>query len=284
MPSRRTFLIAGGAVALGGVAAGLVEARVLPGRGRVHEVLGLTGEDGVAPDILPGELLTGSFTSAAVPGVETGWAVSLPPGYPPDGLPLVLYLHGRGADHRHAFAAIGLDRFLAAEVAKGALPFAVAAVDGGESFWHSRPSGNYERLLFEELLPRLSILGLQTERIGLLGFSMGGFGALSLAGDNRETVAAVAAVSPAIWRDFDDVQPGAFDGEGDFAHYDLFARRDELAGLPVRIDCGEDDPFAPDVEDYLEGLPGAEGGMAPGLHTDGFFRRVAPAALAFLAP
>ncbi|MBB6034014.1 alpha/beta hydrolase [Phytomonospora endophytica] len=283
MPTRRKLLIAGGAAAgLTALAAGLVEARVLPGRATVHEFLGLTGEDGVVPDIEPGERLTGSFVSAAIPGTETAWAVALPPGRPADGLPVAVYLHGRGADHRHA-ETVGLGHFLAAAVGAGVPPFALAAVDGGaDGFWHPRASGDPERMIVEEFLPRLSTLGLSTARIGLLGHSMGGFGALSVAGRHRDTVAAAVAVSPAIWRGFDEAQPGAFDDVADFDRHDLFTRRPELAGLPLRVDCGNDDPFAPNVADYLDGLPDCEGGMTPGLHTDGFLRRVAPAGLAFL--
>ena len=59
---------------------------------------------------------------------------------------------------------------------------AVATVDGGNSYWHARRSGvDPASIIVQELLPLLARKGLDTERIALMGWSMGGYGALLLA-------------------------------------------------------------------------------------------------------
>ena len=278
------LLSAAGVLTAGVVGAGLVETRVLPGRARLNEFLGLTGEDGAVPDVVPGERLTGSFVSAAMGGVETGWALSLPPGAGAAGLPVAVYLHGRDRDHRDAFDGIGLDRFLAAGAAEGVPPFAIASVDGGaDGFWHARSGGDAEAMVFGELLPELAARGPAVERVALYGFSMGGYGALLLSAGHRDRVVAAVAASPALWRSFEEAQPGAYDDAADFERNDVFRLRDSLTGLPLRIDCGNDDPFAPNVAAFIDGLAAEPaGGLQPGLHTDGFLRRVAPEHIRFL--
>ena len=57
-----------------------------------------------------------------------------------------------------------------------------------------------------------------------------------------------------------------------------------LAGIPLRVECGTGDGFCPNVEDYVAGLhPRPAGGFPPGGHNLDFWRREAPAQLAFAA-
>ena len=85
-------------------------------------------------------------------------------------------------------------------------------------------------MIIQDLLPLLAAKGLATDRIALIGWSMGGYGALLLAsrlGPSR--VAGVAAASAALWQSPGDSAPGAFDDSLDFARNDVFARRSVLA-------------------------------------------------------
>lgn len=97
------------------------------------------------PNVTPGRRTSGSFASEARGGRRTGWTIALPPGarFGASALPVAVVLDGRGNDHESAFSPdyLGLDRFLAAAVDAGAKPFAIASVDGGESYWHPRASG-----------------------------------------------------------------------------------------------------------------------------------------------
>jgi len=196
----------------------------------------------------------------------------------------VVCLHGRFADHTSLFGNhIGLDRFLAADPQ----PYAIAAVDGGDTYWHPRASGeDAGAMVVEEFLPLLAGHGLRTDRIGLYGYSMGGFGALCLAGLlGPSRVAAVVAVSAALWIRAADTAPGAFDDAADFAEHDVMGRQRDLDGVPVRLDCGRGDGFAPAVRRYRAGFDHqAEpaGGFQAGAHDDNYWRRAAPAQLRFL--
>lgn len=273
-------------VGLVGVAAG-VETGVLPGRAGLHDALGLNGEPGEIPDVPPGPLRTGDFTSRARLGRSVGWAVAYPPGAG-DGirLPVLLVLHGRGGDHMNAFGAgLGLDRFLADAVARGEPAFAVASVDGGDTYWHRRASGeDAGAMVTDEFVPLLGGLGLDVGRIAFLGWSMGGYGSMLLAsrlGPSR--VAGVAAESPAIWESASQTAPGAFDGAADYEAHTVFRRQAQLARIPLRIDCGTGDPFYRATKAFVATLsPRPAGGFQPGGHDLGYWRRMAPAQLAFV--
>src|SRR3954452_15541960 len=146
---RRELLIGGGALGVvvlagaGGV--GLVEEGVLPGRSRLHRALGGCGSKAPVPDVEPGPIATGSFTSAARGGAEVGWSVGYPPGFD-DGaaLPVCVTLHGRGSGHSWVFDTLSLQYVLADAVGRGTSPpFAIASVDGGDATtWHPRVDGD----------------------------------------------------------------------------------------------------------------------------------------------
>jgi enterochelin esterase-like enzyme len=285
--SRRALLLGSVGVGVVGVGAVGVQQGVLPGRPYVQDLLGLSGEDGVVPDVEPGRVERGSFASAHRLGAETGWALCRPPGSSGP-LPLVVALHGAGGDHAGLVGpAYGLPQFLAQAVEAGVPPFAIATVDGGTSYWHERPSGeDAGAMVIEELLPLLAEHGAMTQRIGLMGWSMGGYGALrlgALLGPAR--VAAVCAVSPALWTDADDASASGFEDAEEYDEFRVTGRQEDLAGIPVRIDCGTGDPFYRAVEDYVEGFPDTADlttTFAPGGHTTGYWRRMLPVELEFV--
>lgn len=289
MLSRRA-LLGGGAVAAGvGVAGGVaIFEGALPGRPQLQEAFGLNGTAGEVPDDRPGPVVSGSFVSRHRLGERTGWTLARPPGRHGDDLPLVLLLHGMGWDHRSPFGRrVQLPRYLADAVHSGVPPFQVAAVDGGRSYWHPRPDGEDARaMVTEEFLPLLQRHGVPTERIALMGWSMGGFGALHLAATlGPDRVAAVAAASPAIWRDPADSSRAGFDDEAEYEAYTLFGRQDELAGIPLMIDCGTGDGLYREVEAYVAGFPpdaDVTSSFDPGAHDADYWRRLLPDQLAFL--
>lgn len=286
--SRRGFLAAGGAgvLAAAGVA---LDHDVLPGRPFVYRHLGLDGPDGVIPSVEPGRTTSGSFVSRARGGRRTGWTIAWPPrARAGAALPVAVVLHGRGNTHVSAFSSdyLGLDRFLAAAVSRGATPFAMASVDGGDSYWHPRASGDDAgAMVLDEFLPLLSDHGLDVQRVAFFGWSMGGYGALRLAaGPGRDRAVAATALSPALWHSFADSSPGAFDSASDFERFNLFGHQGDLDGIPVRVDCGEEDPFYGATQDYVAGFPEPpDGGFQPGSHDVGYWRRMAPAHIRFIA-
>jgi S-formylglutathione hydrolase FrmB len=123
-------------------------------------------------------------------------------------------------------------------------------------------------MLLEELVPLLSGLGLRTgpEQLAMLGWSMGGGGVLRLAEADPGRLAAVVAVSPAVAQAGPEVEAAG-----------------RLAGLPARVDCGANDPFAPATRALAARLPGAQVTVAKGCHDFAFWQQQAPAQLGFLA-
>lgn len=290
--SRRNLLVGGGAAAVVVAAGtfGLVEADVLPGRSRLDRMMGtgVCGSPAAVPDASPGPLVSGQFRSAARAGIEVGWSVAYPPGSDPGApLPVCVALHGRGGTHRWVFDDLSLQSFLADAVDRQASPpFAIASVDGGDAVnWHRRARGDDPAaMITDELVPRLADRGLATTKVGLWGWSLGGYGALLLASTlGAERTAAVVASSPALWSTYGQTGAGTFDDQADFASHDVLARTSQLAGIPIRLDCGTDDPFASNAERLRRALtPTPAGGLSAGCHDDAFWTRRAATQIAFL--
>ncbi|MEV5749663.1 alpha/beta hydrolase-fold protein [Actinoallomurus sp. NPDC052308] len=291
MVSRRAFLFGGaglGAVAVtGGVGAILVEEDVLPGKVSFDRAIGRCGSLPASPRT-PGIVQPQTFRSRRR-GTDVTAVVVLPAGVRSLWrLPVVVALHGNGGSAASAANGLRLDRYLTDVVRTRAVaPFALVTVDGGpDTYWHRRKSGDDPLgMITEELLPRLGRQGASTDRFGVIGWSMGGYGALLLA----ETVgaprmAAAVASSPAIFPSYDNARRTnhrAFDDAADFARGDVFAGLGRLTGVPTRVDCGISDPFAPMVRRFRKRLR-PEGGMSGGCHDGAFWLRHLPDQLAFL--
>ena len=231
---------------------------------------------------------SGSFVSAFRPGIYTRWSLAapeLPPGGSQPELPVAVFLHGLGGSHAVLLEDLAAHEPLQRHLDAGGTPFAIAAVDGGNTWWHPRADGSdTQSMLVKEFVPLLGSQGYDLGRIGLLGISMGGFGALLLASQGRlPGVRAVAAMSPAVWDHYDPREGAAFDGPADFAAHDVFALRSRLAAVPKRIDCGTGDDLAATVRAYRAGLPGdVEGGFRPGGHDYSYWRTILPGVVSFL--
>ena len=224
-----------------------------------------------------------------------GWSLALPPGHDgPAGLPVALVLHGRDGDHSSGFAQLRFHEFLAAYVRAGGRPFALAAADGGNGYWHPRNNGDDPLgMLSNEFLPMLDKLGLRTDAVGAIGWSMGGFGALLLArethrGNLRHTlprfgVVVAAASSPALFASYHASAGGAFDNAADFARFGDLASDPDVGSTPLHITCGADDAFTQQTRRYrAHASPTPAGGISKGCHTNGYWRSVAAAQISFI--
>jgi hypothetical protein len=75
----------------------------------------------------------------------------------------------------------------------------------------------------------------------------------------------------------------AFDDEADFTANDLFRATAGLAQVAVRIDCGDDDPFAAQSARFRAAVrPTPAGGESAGGHDDRFWHRMLPGQLDFV--
>ncbi len=277
---------AGAVIAAGAGGYELVEHDVLPGK---HYLEQLTGACSVA--VPPqhfgplGMLVSGRFYSHARHR-EVGYAIGYPhvylPNRPP---PLVICLHGHGGSHR-SFDVQRLAALLLGGVP--AVRAAFVAVDGGDGYWNRHPGDDPMSMVIDELIPRCRLLGLGRgqKRIGLYGYSMGGYGALLLAEKRPDLVGAVAVISPALWLSYQEAHaadPTAYASKQAFEANDILRHRGRLRGIPIRLATGFDDPFYSDVQVVASKLPaGTVSVFSKGCHTGGFpAAQVAPS-LAFL--
>ena len=226
MLSRRKLLLSAGGLAATG-AAGLA----IAGPRRVFHELGLLESPDHRVPKSGWPVVEYELFSEAM-GRTVSWAMAVPP-TPVRGA--VICLHGRNGDRRDAFDSIHLHDVVAASEHS----LAVVAVDGGaHSYWHPRRDGTDAlALVIDELLPEVDrTLGLSPPR-AVIGWSMGGYGALLVAERAPDQFVAAVAASPALWQSFDESSNGAFDDAADFESHDVYAGVAALKALDVRVDC-----------------------------------------------
>jgi S-formylglutathione hydrolase FrmB len=230
---------------------------------------------GSRPSTLSGELKS-RYTHASM-----GWTIAWPVDHRrPEAI--VYCLHGKGGDHTMAFTGVQVPE----AAASIGMPIVVAAVDGGaDSYWHRRADGTDAlAMLLREFVP------LVRARVGplpkaLMGWSMGGYGALLAAERAPHRFAAVAPASPALWLAPGLTAPGAFDSPADFYANDVFTGIDKLKAIAVAVACGTSDPFYAATE-HLVSLMSFPHQVfyGPGVHDDAYWRQAAPKQLRAIAP
>ena len=293
---RRRFLVYG----LGGIAAvlaagvtgvELVSHGVLRGQQELNQ---LEGKCSVPSPPLSfsslGPSISSSFYSHAR-NRTVGYTIAYPPEHGRRSmLPLVVMLHGFGANHTSAVVGMTPAQAVALHIGHEPLaPMAMVTVDGGGGYWNPHPGDDPMAMVIEELIPLCQRLGLgrPPQRIGTMGISMGGYGAILFAEKYPHLIAAVAAISPAIWTSYAQARganAGAYASVADFAADDAVTHTGALAGIPVRVASGDSDPFHPGVETLARALPpGAVVEFSEGCHTSPFFLAQEPPSLAFLA-
>jgi S-formylglutathione hydrolase FrmB len=225
--------------------------------------------DPFVPNAPEGRWSVESVHSAAR-GRDVDLFTAVPHGYGTGaGLPVCLILHGATA-RPHDFEPFGLPRFLTAAVARGAPPFVLMGADGGLLYWEPDPDDggdDPQRMVLEELPRWAEERGFDAGRLAAWGWSMGGFGVLHIAETQPGFLRGAAAFSPAV-------------APGD----DVFDAIGKLAGTPLGIWCGRDDPLYPDVRELVAALPEAPRVLAyaPGAHTRIYWNSVTLPALGFV--
>lgn len=294
-PSRRLVLRAGlggvlgvAAVGVGGVE--LVDHGVLPGKTFLDRIDGACEVTAPPMKFAPtGPSFSGTFYSAARRRV-VGYSIAYPPGHGPGSqLPLIIALHAYGGDHRRVLRTSFAQALALLPDGHHPLPpTAIAAADGGNGYWNPHPGDDPLAMIIDELIPRCQARGLgrAPHRIGTIGVSMGGYGAILVAEKYPELVSAVAAIGPAIWTSYGQAQsvnPGAYASAAAFDSADAVTHAGALRGIAVRVASGEDDPFHPGVEALAAVLPtGSVVDISPGCHTTSFFAAQEPPSMSFL--
>ena len=149
------------------------------------------------------------------------------------------------------------------------------SVDGGNGYWHGRHDGTDSgAMVREELIPlAVKQAGLPPATpVTLLGWSMGGFGALLIASDlGAGRVRKVIAVSAALWLKGSQTPAAAYDGKTDFDDHTIFRRTTGLAAIPVRIDCGLSDSFLAANRQLAQRLPRSVSHFTTGGHDSAYW-------------
>lgn len=248
-PPRRALL-------LGGV--GSVASAVVMSAGGAALMSGCTSAD--APTLSHGVL------ASPRGGDAPRWRMAVPRSGAARGL--VVALHGAGGSADDAFSLGFPDAVESSRLA-------IVSVDGGRSYWHGRTDGtDTGAMVRDELIPlALKAAGLPAASpVTLLGWSMGGYGALLIASQlGRTRVSGVVAASAALWLKGSQTPAGAYDGRTDFDRHSIFTRLPQLEGIPVRLDCGTSDPFIAASRELARRLPRAEAHFTPGGHDDAFW-------------
>jgi S-formylglutathione hydrolase FrmB len=161
------------------------------------------------------------------------------------GRPLLVLLHGRSGDPDNVLS----DSFFKGLQALGDRAPVVLLADGGDhSYWHDRRDGPWGSYVMREAIPpAITRFDANPRRIGVGGFSMGGFGAFDLARLAPGEFCAVGGHSAALWQQGGDTPQGAFDDAEDFSRHDVMAAARNRSSFPVPIwlDVGSADPFRP---------------------------------------
>jgi len=213
---------------------------------------------------------------------EVELIVMRPEGAAPD-LPVCLALHGRG-EGAGMFNELGVPKILTSLVNyQGVPPFAVVAMDGGDSYWVARDRDDDPQAMLNEDVPRwLAERGLVSNPFAVLGISMGGYGALNYA--SNPSGPAVALISPALFLSWPEAESrDVFANEKRWRETDPLQNLSSFAGVSIGVWSGESDPFidgARRLSEQATNIRAAE--FKPGAHDGAYWRKVLPEALKFV--
>lgn len=242
------------------------------------------------------EKVTVSYGSvrSRVLGAEVGTAtiIARPPESGRIGPTLIFVLPGRASTASAHVGGLYMAGYLGDAVKRYAKrPVVLVAVDSGHSYWHKRRNGDDRmRMLIDEIVaPQVKMYRANRGRTGIMGWSMGGYGALLAAETYPHIFGAVCATSVAVWRNPAEQQratPDAFDDAEDFERYNVSRNVKALKNTAVRIACGTKDRFFPGDEAFAEALRqakiDAEIAFSPGCHDAAYWEGTLPANFDFM--
>ena len=212
-----------------------------------------------------------------------------PPGTDRAALPVCVGLHGLGSNATW-WSGPGMRRLLGAAWAARTPPFAMAALDGGDNYWHPfRRGDDPMRMLLEELPGWLTARGVGTSSGGgaalAAGVSMGGAGALLYARERirrGDPLAATAALSPGLFTDWRIASRRPFAGETDWRAVDPLGFVPELAPTALGVWCGDRDPFVDATRRFMASARPEVATVSPGTHDGTYYATALPPLLRFL--
>ena len=185
-------------------------------------------------------------------------SVYLPAAYgaePGRRFPALILLHGLGGEPEDWIGSGGIRQVLDEAIRRGIVePLIAVMPDGGNGYWVDWPRGEPDRrygsLVQPDLIGWMDSRFRTDGRRAIVGLSMGGFGALSIALRSPESFDAVVSLSGALFvspptgrtvylRAFG--HPGVGQWSFLFQNPLYLVQLGRAAGLPIWLDCGKDD-------------------------------------------
>jgi S-formylglutathione hydrolase FrmB len=213
--------------------------------------------------------LGGTFTSRYTRLVHN-WTLTYPAGHVQgEHLPVALALHSSYGDATEMFV-LGMPGHLDALIAAGKTPpFALASIDSMNGFYEKKGSRDYGKVVAVEFIDLLTKQGLNTSRLGIIGWSMGGWGAFRLAQrELHNKVNVISAISTPCypsWKTWpsyerDDMTKSQFNANNFYPHPGL------LTKPHICVLCGKSDGFYKGNKAFAKVLDKARGVRKPKTH------------------
>lgn len=195
-------------------------------------------------------------------------------------LPVCLALHGRSNTAR-MFLDLGVPDLLNEAVSGGVKPFAVVAVDGGDSYWVARnPQDDPQKMLTEDLPTWLANRGF-TAPFSAFGISMGAYGALNYA--RTPGLSAVAAISGALFLNWADAKSrNAFVDEARWEATEPLLHPGDVKSAQLGVWCGASDPFITANRQLISKANPKVSAISPGDHSATYWKRILPQVISFI--
>ena len=267
--TRRQFLVGGGVVVAGLAVAGAVGWRSWTVRDSWYRLTGAYGEAGTPPPAYQVTYETGTLPSKHL-AEPAAYEIALSarcgrragprrggharPHLSARPRPLTGRGPAEGSLRFGDYVADGIEK-------RGVTPFAVAAVQASDTYWHARAAGDDAMaMLFDEFIPFLRDQRGLTGPLAIMGWSMGGYGALRAAELHPQQFCGVCGVSAALWRSYEDGVGDAFDSAADYARNDVYADAGKLRGSAGAPGLRQAGPVLRGERGVHRGAAGAAGG------------------------
>ena len=163
-----------------------------------------------APTFSPrGEVIEGATVPSKILGKKVKYSIYFPPDYETSSrwYPVVYLLHGYSGGEEDWLQSGEVNRIADKMIAAGEIPDCIIVMPDGENSWYVNAAtgqGDYEDFFFKEFIPFIDkTYQTRAERAyrGIVGLSMGGYGATLYALKHKEIFTAAAGLSSAYFTD-----------------------------------------------------------------------------------
>lgn len=221
------------------------------------------------PGAVPTYTTSGGTIDSAYTGLKHNWTLTYPTGHDGEPLPVALALHSSNGDATEMFV-LGMPDRLDALITAGKIPpFALASIDSMNGFYEKKGGRDYARVVSVEFLKVLHDRNLDTSRLGIIGWSMGGWGAFRLAQhelhDRVRVISAISTPCYSSWKTWPSYERGDMT-KAQFTANNFYPHPKLLAKPRIFLFCGTSDGFYKGNKAFAKVLDRAKGVRKPKTH------------------